>query len=295
MLISLQLRLRFSAHAFPAAIYQIAGQSLFADVAIPCLAPFSSPAPLCNGNITFEDCSLALTGATSLVSPIYNGKGWIGGQWQAIKSWKTTARYHIVIADMEHFTVTTDGSSIVRLSETLPFSSLLLAEIVLGPVLLLALALKGIYCLHGSAVTFGDGTAVAFLGSSGAGKSTLGLFLGGNPASLWKSVADDVIALTLIDGRPFLLPDFPQLKWDHREQPPLPRWSQLPLVRCYLLDAPDVPQPADVILHSPLNQRSAFLTFVHHTHATRLFDAELLKYHLDFCDDVTRAVPVRRL
>ncbi|NOT56799.1 MAG: hypothetical protein HOP18_19550 [Deltaproteobacteria bacterium] len=236
-----------------------------------------------------------MTGAPSRVSPIYNGEGWIGGQWQAVKSWKTTAGYHIVIADMEHFTVTTDGSSIVRLSETLPCSSPLLAEIVLGPVLLLALALNGIYCLHGSAVTRKDGTAIAFLGSSGAGKSTLGLFLGRHPTSLWKSIADDVIALTLTEGRPFLLPDFPQLKWNHSEQSSLSTWSQLPLVRCYLLDASDVPQPVGVILHSPMNQRSAFQTFVHHTHAARLFDAKLLTYHLGFCDDVTRAVPVRRL
>ena len=233
--------------------------------------------------------------ATLPISPIYNGKGWIGGQWQTIKSWKTTGGYRLVIADIEHFTVATDGSAIARLSETLALSSPLLAEIVLGPVLLLSLALRGIYCLHGSAVTYEDELAVALLGHSGAGKSTLGYFLGGNPTSLWKSIADDVIAITLIDGCPFVLPDFPQLKWDHAAPLTLTVWPRLPLARCYLLDAPDVPQPARVVVHPPMSQRTAFLTFIKHTHAARLFDTELLRQHMGFCDRVARGVPVRHL
>ena len=293
-MIRIQLRPRLSPHAFPAAIYQVVGQSLIADVAIPCLAPFSRD-PTSPGDLPGENFSLALTGATLPIGPIYNGKGWIGGQWQTVQSWKIAGGYRLVIADIEHFTVATDGSAIVRLSETLTFSSPLLAEIVLGPVLLCALALKGIYCLHGSAVTFEDGTAIAFLGSSGAGKSTLGGFLGGDPASLWKSIADDVIALILIDGRPFLLPDFPQLKWSQAQQLTLLTRPRLPLARCYLLDALDVPQPARVILYPPISQRNAFLTFINHTHAARLFDAELLRQHMGFCDHVARSVPVRRL
>lgn len=293
-MIRIQLRPRLSPHALPSACYQVAGQPLVTDFAIPCLAPFSCDSTS-YGDMPGENFPLALTEATAPISPIYNGKGWIGGQWQTIKSWKTTGGYRLVIADIEHFAVVTDGSAIARLSETLALSSPLLTEIVLGPVLLLSLALKGIYCLHGSAVTYEDEAAIALLGSSGAGKSTLGCFLGGNLTSLWKGTADDVIAITLIDGHPFVLPDFPQLKWDRAAPLTLRAWPRLPLARCYLLDAPDVPQPTRVIVHPPLSQRSAFLAFINYTHATRLFDAGLLRQHMDFCGHVARCVPVRSL
>src|SRR5207245_7692556 len=45
------------------------------------------------------------------------------------------------------------------------------ASYLLGPILGLVLRLRGVTCLHASAVAFGD-RSVAFVGQTGAGKST---------------------------------------------------------------------------------------------------------------------------
>ncbi|HVM13174.1 MAG TPA: hypothetical protein VM287_02455 [Egibacteraceae bacterium] len=62
-----------------------------------------------------------------------------------------------------------------------------------GPVLALALALRGLPCLHASAVSI-SGQAVAFSGASGAGKSTLAALACQAGAEL---VADDTLALAV--------------------------------------------------------------------------------------------------
>lgn len=64
--------------------------------------------------------------------------------------------------------------------------------IVLGPVLSLALELRGFLCLHGSAVAI-DGRAVGFLGGKFHGKSTLATALTSAGATL---ISDDLLAVS---------------------------------------------------------------------------------------------------
>lgn len=70
------------------------------------------------------------------------------------------------------------------------------ATYLLGPILGRVLRLRGVTCLHASAVAFGE-EAVAFVGPAGAGKSTTAaaLALRGHPV-----LSDDVVALAEQDG-----------------------------------------------------------------------------------------------
>ena len=74
-----------------------------------------------------------------------------------------------------------------------------------GPMLILALARRHVFCLHGSAVLAPFG-ALVIVGASGAGKSTLA------SAARPNRLCDDISPLSWRDGALTLLPQFPQLK-----------------------------------------------------------------------------------
>jgi hypothetical protein len=81
-----------------------------------------------------------------------------------------------------------------------------------GPVLGFALQLQGLVSIHGSAVVV-DGLAIGFLAPSGYGKSTLAAALLQRGGAL---LSDDVLALDLRDGAPWVLPSYPVMKlWPH--------------------------------------------------------------------------------
>ncbi len=81
------------------------------------------------------------------------------------------------------------------------------ATYLLGPVLGLALRLRGVTCLHASAVAFGD-RAVAFVGDEGAGKSTTAAALARRGHTV---LSDDIVALVERDGAFFVLPAYPYI------------------------------------------------------------------------------------
>ena len=78
---------------------------------------------------------------------------------------------------------------------------------LLGPVLGLLLRLRGVTCLHASAVSIG-GHAVAFVGSAGAGKSTTAAALARRGCSV---LSDDIVALSEEDATFRVMPAYPYL------------------------------------------------------------------------------------
>jgi len=81
------------------------------------------------------------------------------------------------------------------------------ADFLLGPVLGVVLRLRGVVCLHASAVAF-EGKAIAFVGAPGVGKSTTAALFVRNGHSI---LSDDIAAL-IERGRSFcVLPAFPYL------------------------------------------------------------------------------------
>jgi hypothetical protein len=187
------------------------------------------------------------------------------------------------------------------------------ATYLLGPVLGFVLRLRGVNCLHASAVAIGD-RACAFVGPSGSGKSsTAAAFARAGYAVM----SDDVTPVKEEGGRFLAQPAYPRLRlWPEsveglfgdRESLPVivPGWDKrhldvarapfrfqseaLPLAAIYLLD--ESPGPAAI---SPVSTRDAVMSIVADTYATYLLDRERRAKEFDFIMRLVEAVPVRRL
>jgi hypothetical protein len=187
------------------------------------------------------------------------------------------------------------------------------ATYLLGPVLGFVLRLRGINCLHASAVAIG-GRACAFVGASGSGKSSTAAAFAANGYAV---LSDDVTPVTESPGRFLAQPAYPRLRlwpesvealfgdsdvlpaivpgWDKRfldlARPPFRFQSEpLPLAAIYLLDA--TPGAAAI---EPVATRDAVMGIVADTYATYLLDRERRAREFEFVMRLVEGVPVRRL
>jgi hypothetical protein len=187
------------------------------------------------------------------------------------------------------------------------------ATYLLGPVLGFVLRLRGVNCLHASAVAIG-GRAYAFVGASGSGKSsTAAAFARAGHAVL----SDDVTPITEERGGFAAQPAYPRLRlWPEavemlfgdRESLPVivPGWDKrfldlgrppfrfqrhaLPLAAIYLLDASPGEPRVD-----PVPTRDAVMSIVADSFATYLLDSSRRAAEFDFVMRLVEKVPVRRL
>lgn len=201
---------------------------------------------------------------------------------------------------------------------------------LLGPVLGLLLRLRGITCLHASAVAFDDWCAV-FVGAEGAGKSTTAAAFAaqGQPV-----LSDDVVALGLaspafsksasnadirrtslfhvspayphiclwpdsVQMVPGLPQDLPQLApdWDKRRLALGPDGihyapQPLPLAAIYIF-AERRAAPAPAI--QPCLPKNALLSLVANTYANNVLSPELRAQEFSLLDSLVASVPARML
>ncbi len=155
---------------------------------------------------------------------------------------------------------------------------------LLGPPLILSLALNDVFCLHASAVAHASLPGVVlFVGDSGAGKSTLARWLPG--VGDWQRVADDVVPVALRDGQLVALPFYPQLKLGPANQYPAGTAQVRPVVAIIALQRG---RGAAVLRLTDSARR--VLTLARHTISSRLFSGERLAAHLVFCAEAGAAV-----
>lgn len=153
-----------------------------------------------------------------------------------------------------------------------------------GPLLLLALARHGIYCLHAAAYLWLDHASAVpgarlVLADSGVGKSTLARVAGAHGGL---ALLDDLSPLTLnVAGDPVVLPRFPQLKWLAAQHWPVQRGATLPLHRLGLL------RRGDACALQAVDAAQLLRACVRHTVAACLFEPSLLRRHLLFCTALT--------
>lgn len=191
-----------------------------------------------------------------------------------------------------------------------------MAAYLLGPVMGLLLRLRGIVCLHASAIAVGD-RAIAFLGPAGAGKSTTAAAFAklGFPV-----LTDDIVAL-LDHSETFLVPPGePRLRlwpasvealygspeflprmtptWEKRYlnlQQDGYRFQQeaLPLAAIYVLDErSDEPFAPTVEAMSPRDQVMALIA---HSYANNLLDKVLRAHEFELLSRLVQRVSIKRV
>ena len=263
------------------ALHRLAGQDILIDPAIPEMMPFRIekkvlPHPPLPDKLTKLSAS----------APLLQAEGWIADRLETISLWRDEDGILLEIPSAGRYWTSANGDAIHQVAGLPGLSPAILAQSLLGPPLVLALALRRVWCLHASAVSVAV-RATAFLGNSGAGKSTLAAFLDGQPGV--QRLGDDLLPIDWENGGLGVRPRFPQLKLPVNSQPGLSFPERLPLAAVYLLEE------GPIIRIEPLSPASAALTLAAHSVAARLFDHALLEAHLDFCARAASLVPVRRL
>mgnify|MGYP000848922961 FL=1 len=155
-------------------------------------------------------------------------------------------------------------------------------EVMLGPGLLLLLAMDGVLALHASAIAHG-GRTILFCGVSGSGKSSIARLAAACGA---ETLVDD-IAPCRIAPTPQLLPRFPQLKW---AQPLSGADRAIGIDQIVFVE-----RGTAALGVQPLSAAETRLRLIRHSVAARLFPRALLRWHLDAVTAFTRGVPALRM
>jgi hypothetical protein len=234
----------------------------------------------------------------------------------ALTIWKVTGSRYLRLAysDGTQFWLDREGREVWA---TWPDNSTLedTATYLLGPVLGILLRLRGVTCLHASAVAFGE-KAVAFVGSEGAGKSTTAAALAQRGHAI---LSDDVVALAERDGSFWVQPAYPYLSlWPQSVESlygsaeALPRFSAnyekrclslpqqelrfeervLPLAAIYIL-GDRRGDPAPVV--EELTPQKAFFSLVVNTFATNTIDSGMRSKEFEILSRLAPRVPIRAL
>jgi hypothetical protein len=190
------------------------------------------------------------------------------------------------------------------------------AGYLLGPVMGVVLRLRGIVCLHASAIAVGDG-AIALVGASGAGKSTTAASF----SRLGHAVmADDLVPVVPADGSFAIVASRPRLRlwpdsagalfgavealpraapeWDKRmadlsllggkAAPP-----RAPLCAIYFL-APRREASAGVAIED-MPAREATMALITDSFASKYQDRKARAQEFDLAADMVRKLPLRRV
>jgi len=190
------------------------------------------------------------------------------------------------------------------------------ATYLLGPVLGLLLRLRGVPCLHASAVVFGEST-VAFAGSEGRGKSTTAAALASRGHAV---ISDDIVALVERQNSLFVLPAYPYLslwpesvKMLYGPEKELPSFSanydkrqlllaenrlrfqekQIRLGAVFLLGE-RVADPAAPFLEK-LPTQEVLVALVANSYATNLLDKDMRTREFELFGRLATTIPIWRL
>ena len=157
------------------AFHRLAGQTIWIDPGLPELQPFR----LANQAFPHSQIPAMLSNLAEAL-PAIQATGWLADNFTTVSLWPDEFGTLMEIPAAGRFWTAADGSAIHQVSQVPGSDPAFLAEALLGPPLVLALALRNTWCLHASAVEYG-GRVIAFLGESGAGKVHPGS-LSGKPA-----------------------------------------------------------------------------------------------------------------
>jgi hypothetical protein len=187
---------------------------------------------------------------------------------------------------------------------------------LVGPVLGLLLRLRGVVCLHGSAVAIGD-RGIIFVGAEGAGKSTTAAAFARQGFAV---LSDDIAALAEHEGIFEVLPAYPRVNlwpaavqllygtpdalphimtnWDKRcltlKQEGAARFEErsLSIGAIYVFGDPSAEAETCVEV---ISRRTALMMLVANTYATNFLDARQRAEEFMSLGRLVEAVPVRKV
>lgn len=260
-------------------ICTIAGQEIVFSCPISILAPLAirPPEPPSLPHIQIDPQAF-----------IARTAGWVAGAEYPVEVWSGGEGLILRVSDFRDFYIAPAGSAILPRSGSPELTSTE-TEVVLGPALVLALALGGRWCLHASAAMY-HGHLFVFLGESGDGKSTMAEHLSTQPG--WTRIADDILPVSISSGSLLGWAQFPQLKLAPEDQPMNHLPPTLPIHTICLLAPADHTQAASLELCTRVDGLQVLLA---HTAGARLFPASLLADHLEFSSAAARLAAIYRL
>ncbi|HYL69093.1 MAG TPA: hypothetical protein VEX69_08000 [Candidatus Limnocylindria bacterium] len=298
--------------------YSVFGLSLHSNVSIPGLKPADAPRQAADVDVhlglppsTQSDISIK-SGVLTFVSSELDATG-----EPALRIWQVADGICLYLAycDGTEFWLDRKGTSVwARWPDTSSLEDA--ATFLLGPVLGLLLRLRGVTCLHASAVAFDD-HAVAFVGDEGAGKSTTAAAFARHGYPI---ISDDVVAIVERDGAFYVLPAYPYLSlWPdsvkilYGPNKTLPTFSanwdkrvlslaedrlrfeerSLPLGAIFILGE-RTSESAAPFLETPTAQES-LVALVANSYATGMLDKEMRAAEFSLLGRILASVPVRRV
>lgn len=218
---------------------------------------------------------------------LFKGSSWLAGKDRELVCSRTAQGFIIEVPLIAKFFVAVNQPYISRLDDySDQRNSAVIEEVLLGPPLILALAINQQFALHASAVLIKN-KAVLFVGESGFGKSTLAQWL--DELTPLKRLADDISVLEHTDNKLRLLPDFLQMKLSARQQ-----HANSAAVKLAAIVSLNRQENTPVKLHQ-LDNLSSIQALLNHSVATQLFDKPLAGQHLKFMSELSQILPIYTL
>lgn len=220
--------------------------------------------------------------------------------------------YRFCYADQTEFVIDNAGTEVwAAWREPLTLEDT--ATYLLGPVMGFVMLLRGVVCLHASAVAIGD-EAIAFLGPAGSGKSTTAAAFAERGYSV---LAEDVVTLDDRGDQFLVRPGYPCIRlWPAAVKALYGSESHLPRLtpnwhKCYLdlnENFQRAPLPLAAIYHlgerqhdthapfvQALDRAEGLMSLVANTYATKLMDKQMRAREFELLTRVVNYVPVRRV
>ncbi len=225
------------------------------------------------------------------------------------------AYFQIIYCDRTQFIVNQTGTEIWSIwPDNLTLEDT--ATYLLGPVLGFVLRLRGVVCLHASAVAIGN-QAMAIVGPGGAGKSTTAAALAKSGVAV---LADDVVALLDRDGKFWVQPAYPRLRlwptsvqalygkpdilpcltpnWDKRYLDLTQkdyRFQQEPLLLTAIYILGDRSPSLEAPWVETIPDNTALISLVKNTYMNNLLNKDMRAKEFDLLSDIVNKVTVKKV
>ena len=277
------IQIRFKSQNEDCVVYKLCNRIIYTNQKINALNAFELKRQ--QSPTLKQDNNNAIDTAESKL--MFTGNSWLAGKNRALTCFRAKTGFVIEVPEIANFFIDDDQSGICVLdSKSDKVNNAVFEEILLGPPLMLTLALNQLFALHASAVSVNN-KAVLFVGESGFGKSTLAGWL--NETTPLTRLADDISILDYENETFRLLPAFAQMKLaDHQQHTDIP-FTELGAI--ILLNR----LTETTIKLSQLDPLNAIQVLVNHSVATQLFDKPLAQQHLAFMSELTQNLPIYTL